>query len=791
MNKNFTKLTSIFVLIAFIISALSCNVMASLSYNTSKWGDSMPWTGDDTPYARAVSSAGTPLNTSFTNLNVEKYPIIESQAGIYGKEASDEIYKTYDSASRTGLDYTNSGFEAVVNNEGIETLSQKDLVLSFSFAYDKAATNPDGLLVRSYVRTNDYSKTERNELTNLIAVRTDGVRISDTDSYYSSNIKNSDFYEYNFESGKWYTLDFVFDFENKELSSDANLQEEYKWSVYVNGTKLGETTVTLPHYRFQNSYLKWYPAQGVEMYWDNINIYTTDATTFESPNTGANLTSTDNKIVLSDSSIKLGKFATVGDVKAAVEESLAENEEIRVYNSDYSAVLADTESAFETNLVVIGNGILDGETEARETVYTYYDVNADGYFFEEPSIAINGTTATGSVKLYNYSAETQEFNVYLAVYKGSELVALNASDNELVAGADETVVSHTTPAVDLLLGDKVKLFVWDKDTIVPELKTTEKSYTIAGEYNPACADLKSITLPMGVYNGNYNEIGFLYPTFDKDITEYDVYTYTSGSTNYKPLSGFDLELATVNSAAKVARTTDPDTALAETAAVYTVTSADGNVTKDYKINYHSIEKDTNSLAITGYKNGLDNSTGSYIMWGYRLSDTQIANNILIQDGTFANGSRKTQSSRPIIEIDIENGPDEIDHGILTLTNVKNIGNQDSEYDSGKLKVYKINDSIYNAVATGGLAGIGDTETKNYFGDEMCSVGIGALTAKDGDMYFINIDASYYNSLKAAEKTKMYIGLAGEADNGDTMALGVAFGRGGTGDGNSRFNYITK
>ncbi|MBR3933846.1 MAG: hypothetical protein IKJ68_08085, partial [Clostridia bacterium] len=167
--------------------------------------------------------------------------------------------------------------------------------------------------------------------------------------------------------------------------------------------------------------------------------------------------------------------------------------------------------------------------------------------------------------------------------------------------------------------------------LVSSQRGTTKNYnlTMYGEdnsNNTKNADLTGITLPMGAYNGNYNEIGVLYPIFNKDVTEYNVYTYTSGSTSYRPVAGLEIGIETVNSDATVALTAAPDTTLNDTYAIYTVTSADGNVTKDYKINYHAIEKDTNSLAITGYKNGLDNSTGSYIMWGYRLSDTQIANN---------------------------------------------------------------------------------------------------------------------------------------------------------------------
>ncbi|MBQ4631114.1 MAG: hypothetical protein IJB70_09050 [Clostridia bacterium] len=479
ISKKFKKLFSIVLTTVFVLCSLSTSVLADLTQ--SKRGAAMPWHGDNNPLAAAVLSDGTSLTTDYeSDSTYNTAPIITSMAGTYGKDETDTIYKTYDADSRTFISNERAGF-VIDTRQSVSLVAGKDVVLSFSFAYDKAGgavvsnKYSDGLLVKSYVRSQAYSSASRIDIYNPIAVRTDGIRIGDNSKNDLTGLKDDYFLNYKFNPNQWYNVDFVFDFENKAASTDENLQSEYKWSAYVNGVKLGEKTVTQSFYQFNNTWFTWSPAFGSEMYWDNLMVYNIDdAATFEPGIAPAELASSSSAVGVNKDMIKVeSSNVTAGDVKAAVQSSLKEGETVRIYSADFSQELEDGASALGAKAVVAGSEALTA-TVTKENVYTYYDIVPDSYIFDEPTITVDSEaeTVTGNVKLTNYTGDEQSFKVYLAVYDGHELVGISVASSDFVADADKTEAEFTTPALSFASGNVAKLFVWKADGITPELVST-------------------------------------------------------------------------------------------------------------------------------------------------------------------------------------------------------------------------------------------------------------------------------------------------------------------------------
>ena len=775
MIKTFKKAISLFVASVFILSLLPCSVFAGISYGTSTKGSSMPWTGDDTPAAYMVNSDGNLSVLKDATVNSAAMPAIVSLPGSYGKLASDEVYQTYDLPSRTKRTYTDSVgcFRITPGSSNYH----KDFVVELSFAYDDVGNSfpyseyAEGIVLESYIqyyKTYGCANASRLLLTNGFATRYDGIKF-DTDNGGDLTGIDNQVTPYQFEQNKWYNITLVFDLENKTVSSDGD-KGSYTYKSYVNGKLATEKTITTPYYGVR--YVDLYPAVDAIINWDNINFYTiSDAASFVPQNSEAELESANSDITIDGNQINLNSYYSVGEVKDALSASLKENEVIRLYSDDYSQELLDDDSAINAKLVVAGN----------ENVYTYYDVKAEGYTFKDPTITIDAVKANGNVTLYNYTGERKEFKIYLAVYNGNELVAINASDNDLIAESDATVISHTTPEVDISNGNKVKLFVWNTNGIVPELNVTEKSYTIADEYNPKNADLESVILPKVAYNTNHNQVATLYPAFDKDVTEYTVFSYTKG------YAGGEVIFETVNPDATVTLTTEPDTSLSSTTAVYTVTSADGSVTKDYTFNYVAQNDGTKRTLITNAANIYTKASGTCLAaWNGKTFTS--GSSLYLQDGIFirsATDKRTIKSSASIIEVDISTVPEDIAYGVLRLAQTATF----NAAKDGKVTLYEIDNSIYNSAD---LSTISTSNIATYLKDELCTLTVSKKTGNNADMYFVNIGNEYIKTLKAAGRTKMYIGITGETTDPEN-GFSAQFS-GITGDSTkyaeSVFDYVT-
>ena len=359
-------------------------------------------------------------------------------------------------------------------------------------------------------------------------------------------------------------------------------------------------------------------------------------------------------------------------------------------------------------------------------------------------------------------------------------------DDDLVYAKNNTFLSYYfaknysgTPRITPILSDPATKYVATPSSA--EVTTTKQNinfktisqlgsekdyylevYKITDETDPKNADMKNATLAMGAYNTNYNMISTLYPAFNKDTTEYTIFTYK------KDYISLPISFETVNPDANVSLTTAPDTTAAKTKAVYTVTSADGTTTKDYTFNY--IVSGASRLAFTNVANIYKKTSGTCLV-AWNGHDITKSNNIYLQDGIYIRSEtdkRTIKSSVAIIEVDISTLPESIAYGILRLS----LGQTYPQAKkSGTVRLYKMDDSIYNLDS---INSITSADLNTYFGDELCSITVNPKSSNSGDMYLINLGGDYINSLKAAGKTKVYIGITGEtsdSENGFSAVFG--------------------
>ncbi|MBQ4527047.1 MAG: hypothetical protein II998_03140 [Clostridia bacterium] len=488
ISKKFKKLfsivlTTVFVLSIFSVQALAVDYNASVNSN----GEAALWKGSNVPYASMVSPDGTlPAVSQIGLIPLTEAAVLEYSSGVYGKTASDGVYKTYDYATRDNTTDLSSGRGAFQRGR-MPSVDGQDVVYEFSFLYESCRHVTNNWNRTPIVRTGYKLYSAPNGGTqswiyNMFFVSTNGFYFAtESASQEDKTVDMKDnFTLYEFEPKKWYSVSLALDFAKADDAEGTT----YTHKAYINGELCATYSTTTPYYRASN--LCTYPANGAVVYWDNLQVYTGadfDVSTYNSSNRAAELASSDSAISVSDDMIKvMDTTATVGDVKTAIAASVKDDEAVRVYNSDYSAELGDDASAVGAKLVVAQtrtflqsvkvNAV--GAATSLENNLTYYDIVPDSYIFDEPTITVDSEagTATGNVKLTNYTGDEQSFKVYLAVYEGHELVGISIASSDFVADADKTEAEFTTPSLDFASGNVAKLFVWKADGITPELVST-------------------------------------------------------------------------------------------------------------------------------------------------------------------------------------------------------------------------------------------------------------------------------------------------------------------------------
>ena len=282
-------------------------------------------------------------------------------------------------------------------------------------------------------------------------------------------------------------------------------------------------------------------------------------------------------------------------------------------------------------------------------------------------------------------------------------------------------------------------------------------YKITDETDPKNADVKNATLSMGAYNANHNMISTLYPAFNKDITEYTIFTYK------KDYISLPISFETVNPDATVSLTTAPDTTAARTKAVYTVTSADGSAAKDYTFNYIVANDGTKRTSFAKVANIYTKESGTCLAgWNGKASQFASGSDIYLQDGIFVRSASDKRPIRPtsaIIEIDISNVPDTLAFGVLRLAHTATF----NAAKDGLVTLHKIDSSIYDLAD---LSAITSSDVATYLKDELYTFTVSKKAGNNADMHLVNIGDDYVKELKASGRTKMYVGITGKTTDSE-------------------------
>lgn len=425
MIKTFKKAISIFLIVSFVLSLVPVVSFAAHPAHYQSVA-SYPWTGDNVPSARMVSSAGTAVNVTTFNADKKKtIAVLEYEDGCYGKVSSDAVYHTFDYSTRQSISISNNGDFTTTPSS---TIKSKDIVLEFSFAYDKAGAN--NVLVQSsyrFFKTVDRlttNSTTYGYVDNSLVIRTDGVKFNASKTSAPATVTVE---SYDFKPHTWYNVALVFDVENKDVSSDAN-EASYVYKVYVNGELISQKTEASRYYGLNT--MRTLPALNADMYWDNINLYATDdADSFDcSAAKEAELVSAVSNIEVDSAAdvVSVPKGTKISELKAALSTSSASA--VRYYNSDYTAQLNDTDEAMGANVVVATYG--DHNGVSREKTYSHYKV--DKFIYRYPGIN-NGTK-----EIAKYTSGKSEWYRMSSV---SENLG-GKGDDEYLLSADSSGVSR-------------------------------------------------------------------------------------------------------------------------------------------------------------------------------------------------------------------------------------------------------------------------------------------------------------------------------------------------------------
>ena len=367
MFKTLKKAISILLIASFVLSLVPIGAFAEITIPPKNAAVApKPWTGNNAPnasmkYAGEDAAVTTGLWTSVKGKLTHASELAYSD-GTFGKKSGDMVYLVRDNSTRTTSDLTQHGsyFSVGLKHETTDNLS--DFAVKFSFAL----TDPDDVISvmnRFYLsitdRTND--KNKKNLQTSISQT---GVKFSTLGSAS---------FETPLELNRWYNATLIFDLENK---SSGEKTGSYTWKLYINGELYGSTTIKNGYYI--NGYVRLgttnvgnsesvLPDNWV--HYDNIDSFAipSDGSYHPTEPTASTLSSSDRAVEFRDTTIEVPDTYTIKYLREAITSS-KQDDVIRFYNSDYSALKSDNDPAINTNVVIasLQNGV--------ETTFSYYTV---------------------------------------------------------------------------------------------------------------------------------------------------------------------------------------------------------------------------------------------------------------------------------------------------------------------------------------------------------------------------------------------------------------------------------
>lgn len=383
MVKTFKCAFAFVLVVAMLLTSMSMGVFA-----TSAAKNDWLWTGDDSPAFRngAKNSTSTQYLTTLNQIS-----------GNFGKVSDDKVYEVFDTGSSHDLsqwgDFTLSGGNTAYNDYAVE----------FSFAFS-SLNDSVGFNTQVYVES---TLVTSRTYTNFFAIHSDYVYLAN-----QKHIKDVNGNDISFEAGKWYNVSLVVDAENDKSAEVP--ESSYTHKLYINGELFVSTTKTPGTYNKDDANtFRIYSDRTIRLgtdsvsaktYFDNVTIRNIEnAATFAPADAAlSTLTSNNSAISVNGKNISVPTGTTVGTLKQALVSSGA-NDNIRFYNSDYTAELLDGDSAANINIVVASPRAYS-ETETRENTYAYYTTakaykTFDGINLDASSIGTE--IASGSQTLVN------------------------------------------------------------------------------------------------------------------------------------------------------------------------------------------------------------------------------------------------------------------------------------------------------------------------------------------------------------------------------------------------------
>ena len=305
------------------------------------------------------------------------YGTLSSENGVYGKKTDDKVYKINSTAvvQSDGI-YVEDPTKSLVKSadggdiqmHNIATIgANKDFAIEFSFCFTDVVCS-----IGSYIRTSAYASASATARSNN---NNSSFKITPTSASigYQGSAVAADI-----GVGRWHNATLVFDIE-QDSTLKPGTGKKYTHKLYIDGVPIDSDTVEYPIMNSFSLFRLHNATKNTQVYYDNLDIYAIDdASTFvpaEATKTVLS-TTTDNYEIIEDT-IAAPVNATVSDVKAAVSTSLKQGDDIRFYNSDYSAELSNEELAKGSKVVVAskrpGTNI--------ENAFSYYTVDKWVYKF--------------------------------------------------------------------------------------------------------------------------------------------------------------------------------------------------------------------------------------------------------------------------------------------------------------------------------------------------------------------------------------------------------------------------
>jgi lysophospholipase L1-like esterase len=421
-------------------------------------------TAEFTPTVKKKTYTYTNLftgETTFKNLTSSvqsSLRIDTSVAGHSGKKSGDIIYNVHDlSGDSNYINYDVDIANPQLNND----------VMEFSICIP---SNSPGVQFTATILKPDIitSGNGSAQLTLDYMINTDGI--------YFGGKKIYDIKPY-----EWYNIAYVAP-KGMATPGTASPDDDKTGKFYVNGELIHAVTCLSPTaYGVRTIQFRSYDSSMTDTgyYLDNLRIYSGDYI----PSMDK-LPEVKTSYVMENNIIKVPGNISVKQLKESMIKD--EDTDIRVYASKTNTANTLSDDAILSS----GNVLVTASTNGTniEKAFGYYtieklDLSIEANIFADgvPSgIFSKESKVTAEVKFNNFCAEKQDVKMYVAQYKGGELINL-WQDDEIVSSGENKVLSPDMSTFKAEEGSTIKLMLLYGTSLKPYIKPLTASYREEGD----------------------------------------------------------------------------------------------------------------------------------------------------------------------------------------------------------------------------------------------------------------------------------------------------------------------